>query len=70
MCATCLPKPLCFPALYPGLCGVQATYIDRIDPELEKKIRLYYDRLERVDNLAEALERDRICKVTITCLRR
>lgn len=59
-----LAEAAVLPGIVPGLCGVQATYIDRIDPELEKKIRLYYDRLERVDNLAEALERDRICKVT------
>ncbi len=50
--------------LIPGLCGVEATYIDRIDPALERKIRLYYDRLERVDDLSQALKRDRICKVT------
>lgn len=52
------------PGAVPGLCGVEAAYIDRDAPELEKNIRLYYDRLERVGDFREALEKDRICKVT------
>lgn len=53
------------PDTVPGLCGVQATYIEREDPVLEERVRVYYDRLEHVDHLAGVLDKDRICKVTI-----
>ncbi len=52
------------PGAVPGLCGAGAAYIDRADPAPEKNIRKYYDRLERVENFVDVLEKDRICKVT------
>lgn len=53
------------PGAVPGLCGVLATYIEREDPALEEQVRLYYDRLEHVEDLYGVPGKDRICKVTI-----
>ncbi len=53
------------PQLYPGLGGVQSSYIAKCDEDALAHAKLYYNRLEVVPDLLEAARYDSICKIAV-----
>lgn len=50
---------------WPVLCGVKSAYIEHRDEEFVRNAKMYYERLEIVDDLLEAAKHDTICKISV-----
>lgn len=54
------------PNAFPLLCGENSGHIEKnSDPDFEYNAKLYYKRLEEVDDIKEVLGKDRIVKVAV-----
>lgn len=54
------------PGVYPIFSGARTAYYeDADDPVFLENARMYYEKLEYVDDLMEAAQRDRICKIAL-----
>ncbi|HBI64787.1 MAG TPA: HAD family hydrolase [Clostridiales bacterium] len=53
------------PGCYPILCGAQCAYFENEFAEMRHHCELYYERLDRVDDVMEYVTRDRICKIAV-----
>ena len=49
--------------IYPILSGARTAYCEHTDPLFLKNARMYYEKLEIVDDVMQAAQHDRICKV-------
>lgn len=50
---------------YPILCGEKSAYVENDDPEFLYNAKMYYERLEIVENILEVINKDRICKIAV-----
>lgn len=53
------------PGIYPVLSGAKSAYYMDDDPVFLENARMYYKKLERVENLCHAAQQDRICKIAL-----
>lgn len=51
--------------VYPILCGVESAYIEDNNEVFLENARMYYAKLEIVDDLMEVLDKDKICKLAV-----
>lgn len=51
--------------VYPILCGVESAYIEDNNEVFLDNARMYYAKLEVVEDLMDVLEKDRICKLAV-----
>ncbi len=50
---------------WPVLCGVNSAYVEHDHPQFIENCRMYYRRLQIVDDVLEAAKQDHICKISI-----
>ena len=51
--------------IYPILCGVKSAYVENDNEIFLENARMYYAKLEIVDDLMNVLEKDKICKLAV-----
>ncbi|MEG0855385.1 MAG: HAD family hydrolase, partial [Terrisporobacter sp.] len=51
--------------LYPIFCGVKSAYVENDNEIFLDNAKMYYEKLEIVDNLLEVLKEDKICKFAV-----
>ena len=51
--------------IYPILCGVESAYVENDNEVFLENARMYYAKLEIVENLMDVLEKDKICKLAV-----
>ena len=51
--------------IYPILCGVKSAYIENNDEIFLENAKMYYEKLENVDDLMDVIEKDKICKLAV-----
>ena len=51
--------------IYPILCGVESAYVENDNEVFLENARMYYAKLEIVEDLMDALEKDKICKLAV-----
>lgn len=51
--------------IYPILCGVESAYVENNNEVFLENARMYYEKLEMVEDLIDILDKDKICKLAI-----
>ena len=51
--------------IYPILCGIESAYVENNNEIFLENARMYYAKLEIVEDLMEVLDKDKICKLAI-----
>ena len=51
--------------MYPILCGVESAYVENDNEIFLENARMYYAKLEMVEDLMDVLEKDKICKLAV-----
>ena len=51
--------------MYPILCGVESAYVENDNEIFLENARMYYAKLEIVEDLMDVLEKDKICKLGV-----
>ena len=51
--------------IYPILCGVKSAYIENNDEIFLENAKMYYEKLENVDDLMDVIENYKICKLAV-----
>lgn len=51
--------------MYPILCGVKSAYIENENQRFLENAQMYYEKLEKVDDLLDVLNKDQICKIAV-----
>lgn len=51
--------------MYPILCGVESAYIENNNELFLKNARMYYAKLDIVEDLMDILDKDKICKLAV-----
>ena len=51
--------------MYPILCGVESAYVENNNEVFLENARMYYAKLEIVEDLMDILDKDKICKLAV-----
>lgn len=51
--------------MYPILCGVKSAYIENDNEVFLENARMYYEKLEIVEDLLDVINKDKICKMAV-----
>ena len=51
--------------MYPILCGVESAYVENDNEIFLENARMYYAKLEMVEDLMDVLDKDKICKLAV-----
>lgn len=51
--------------MYPILCGVESAYVENNNEVFLENARMYYAKLEMVEDLMDILDKDKICKLAV-----
>ncbi|MCC3863784.1 HAD family hydrolase [Terrisporobacter petrolearius] len=51
--------------MYPILCGVESAYVENDNEVFLENARMYYAKLEIVEDLMDVLDKDKICKLAV-----